>query len=415
MVNSFTRGPAFQLRTTSCSAVGGVVDTESATGPSVVWISFSYGFGPELAYYGPLFAEFQRRMPGTKVLVERDFPVERYPDLPLLPVFHFWRRYVKRVAGASAYEGELPMPKLSVPFAIARIPADVYVLIEFSAVAMVGLAVAKLKRKKTVLLVESHPKFRGSPPGRRAAEKIKGWLARRSDVVLAGNEAASEFASKTLAVKPNRLVVGPYLASQPSDGDEADRPLDNRVRFLFLNSVTSRKGIEPLVSAFGQLDDAARDRFVLDIVGRGDRMDEVKALISELGLNSNVEFHSWRPYTEVGSAYRSADIVICPTLADYRSLAGFEAVNCGKPVMVSRFDGAHDELVAATPSAISIDPLDTDRLAEQLRTLITDDDERARIINIARNQIPAKFGILAAGENVERAVAQALGQPRGSR
>jgi hypothetical protein len=83
--------------------------------------------------------------------------------------------------------------------------------------------------------------------------------------------------------------------------------------------------------------------------------------------------------------------------------------------MVSRFDGAHDELVAATPSAISIDPLDTDRLAEQLCTLITDDDERARIINIARNQIPAKFGIFAAGENVERAVAQALGQPRGSR
>ena len=98
----------------------------------IVWVSFSYGFGPDLAYYGPLFAEFTRRMPGTKVLVEHDFPVENYPDLPLKPVFHFWRRHVRRVAGASAYEGEIPMPKLSVPLAIARTPADVYVLIEFS-------------------------------------------------------------------------------------------------------------------------------------------------------------------------------------------------------------------------------------------------------------------------------------------
>ena len=110
-------------------------------------------------------------------------------------------------------------------------------------------------------------------------------------------------------------------------------------------------------------------------------------------------------------AYRSADIVICPTLADYRSLAGFEAVNSGKPVMVSVFDGAHDELVAATRSAISIDPLDTDRLASQLTHLVMDDEERANLVAFARHNIPAEFGIDAAGDNVERAVSLALDGP----
>jgi glycosyltransferase involved in cell wall biosynthesis len=375
----------------------------------VVWVSFAYGFGTDLAYFGPLFDEFQRRMPGTVVPVEHDYPVHMYPGLPLLPVLHFWRKHVTRAAGAGVYEGDLPMPKLSVPFALARIPADVYVLIEFSAVSMLGLLVAKIKRKRTVLLIESHPRYRGSTPGGRRSEQIKSRLARCVDAILVGNEGAREFAVQTLEVDEDRLVVGPYLTSQPKLlPASTGRGTDPRVKFLFLNSINARKGIAELLAAFSQLGDDERARCVLDVVGTGADADATAELVAELGLDSCVRLHGRSEYDSIGQAYSACDIVVCPTLADYRSLAGIEAVNAGKPVLISIFDGAEPELAAATSSAVVIDPTDIDGLADRLRGLINDDHRRARLLDHARTHIPDQFSVSAAGENVQRAVELAL-------
>lgn len=374
----------------------------------IVWVSFAYGFGHDLAYFAPLFAEFKRRMPGTTVPVEHDYPVDRYPGLPLLPVLHFWRKHLKRTAGAGTYEGDLPLPKLSVPVALGKLPADVYVLIEFSAVAILGLVVAKLKRKKSVLLIESDPKFRGTPPGSRS-EAIKGFLARRADAVLAGNDAARDFALNALRVDPERLVVGAYLTSQPMvDGDVRGTSTGERVRLLFLNSVNDRKGIKELIFALGELTPADRQRCVLDVVGGGDKLAEMKHLVEQLGLQDCVLFHGKCNYAGIGTAYQHADIVVCPTLADYRSLAAIEAVNAGKPVLVSKYDGVHDELVAATTSAIGIDPTDIGELAATLRALLVDDEVRERLIAHARENIPAKFTVEEAARNVERAIELAV-------
>jgi glycosyltransferase involved in cell wall biosynthesis len=389
--------------------VDDILAAKPASDLRIVWVSFAYGFGTDLAYFGPLFAEFKRRMPGTQVPVERNYPVDNYPGLPLLPALRFWYKHVKREAGAGVYEGDLPMPRASVLFALAKIPADVYVLIEFSAVSMLGLLVAKIKRKKVVLLIESHPRYRGSTPGGTRSEQVKGWLARRADAILAGNEAAREFALEHLGVSADRLVIGPYLTSQPQP--TATRtpafPADCRVKFLFLNSLNPRKGIEQLVRAFGRLDDDELARCVLDVVGTGPQLQEVVALVSELGLDNSVRFHGKVPYHDIGAAYAACDIVVCPTLADYRSLAGIEAVNAGKPVLISVYDGARDELVAATSSAVEIDPVDVERLTEQLRALIVDDRRREALVSHARNSIPEQFSITAAVDNVQRAVEMA--------
>jgi glycosyltransferase involved in cell wall biosynthesis len=382
------------------------------TSPRIVWVSFAYGFGTDLAYFGPLFTEFKRRMPGTQVPVDHNFPVDMYPGLPLLPVLHFWYKHVKRRAGAGVYEGDLPMPRPRVLVALARIPADVYVLIEFSAVSMLGLLVSKIKRKKTVLLIESHPRYRGSTPGGTRSEQVKGWLARRADVILVGNDGAREFAIERLGIGSKRLITGPYLTSQPQQptSDKAVQVVeDKRVRFLFLNSLNPRKGIEQLIRALGRLEEDERARCVLDVVGTGPQLAAMTALVAELQLQSSMRFHGQAAYRDIGAAYAACDIVICPTLADYRSLAGIEAVNAGKPVLISIYDGARAELAAATSSAIDIDPTDIDGFSEVLRALINDDAHRNTLIDHARNFIPEQFKISAAGENVQRAVEMAMG------
>lgn len=390
-----------------------VTDSEvvGAKGARVVWVSFAYGFGHDLAYFAPLFEEFLRRMPGTVVPVEHDYPVNRYPGLPLQPVLHFWRKHVKRKAGAAFYEGDLPMPKASVPFALARIPADVYVLVEFSAVSMLGLLVAKMKRKRTVLLIESHPRYRGSTPGGRRSEQIKSRLAHYADVILAGNRGARDFAVNQLAVDEAKLLVGPYLASEPDVSPvPGRRTRDPRVKFLFLNSLTERKGIAELLQALSRLSESERAACLLDIVGSGPSEAAIAEMVSQLGLQSCVRFSGRRAYNDIGAAYAACDIVVCPTLADYRSLAGIEAVNAGKPVLISIFDGAHEELVTATPSAIPIDPTDIDAFSCRLRELICNEQHRSRITEHARKSIPPQFSVRAAGANVERAVNLTLGR-----
>jgi glycosyltransferase involved in cell wall biosynthesis len=81
----------------------------------------------------------------------------------------------------------------------------------------------------------------------------------------------------------------------------------------------------------------------------------------------------------VGNAYAAADVFVAPTLRDYRSLVGFEAIACGLPVIASVHDGAAAEVVVPGDNGFILDPRDTGALARALAWFIDRPEERARM------------------------------------
>jgi glycosyltransferase involved in cell wall biosynthesis len=376
----------------------------------VVWISGAYGYNGELLYFRDIFAEFRRRFPAGIVPVARNFPTDRYPELPLAPIFGFHRigRF-RRTVGGVPYVGVIRIPTIASWWRLLRLRADVFILIEFSPTALVGFVVAKLSGRRTLLLLESDPRYRGAPGGRLSVG-IKRMVVRGVNAVLSSNEIGARFAREVLGADPDRITVGPYLTSLPPGAEANGAPEKGhgtRVRLLFLNSVTDRKGLLQLVQALAELPETARERWVLDVVGTGTGLESVRVAVLALGLRENVVFHGRVPYEETGKYYAGSDLVVCPTLADYRSLGGFEAVNAGKPVLVSCYDGAHHEILASSPAAFLIDPRDRSGFTRVLEQLLLN-ESALRAAQHAAAAVPTQFSVEGVGGNLQRAVLAAF-------
>lgn len=376
--------------------------------PRAMWVSGAFGFGDDLAYYAQLFAELARHLPTSVVLVREGFPVERYPDLPLLAELRFWTRRRDRSVAGYVYAGNLRVPRPETLWRLFRQPADVVIVAEFTPTALLTTLIAHLRRRPVVHLVESVPGFRGGADG-RIARAVKGMVIRRSRIVQVSNDLTGRYAAETLGVRPERLRIGPYLTSQPAAVEPA---VDDGgpVRFLFLNSLQRRKGLHLLLDALAVAASNGGRDWILDVVGDGPEELAVVSRANDLGIADQVRLHGRVDHTEVAQHYAQAHVVCCPTLGDYRSLAGFEAVNSRRPVVLSTRDGASDEIVASGAAAVAVDPTDTTAFARVLASYLQEDGHLASQLRHAATP-PARFRLEAVGANLAAAVCAAAGHP----
>lgn len=385
-------------------------------------MSGAYGYNGELVYFQDVFAQFRDRFPQGFVPVADSFPVEKYPSLPLRPLMKFRvLGRTRRTVGEVTYLGVRRIPTIGSMIRLARTRPDVLILVEFSLTALSGFVLAALTRSRTVLLIESDPSYRGAPAG-RMSRSVKRFVSRRVGAVLVSNQLGAAFVRDSLGVSDSKVVVGPYLTSVPPGAESesmaiaagAGREDREPTRILFLNSVTARKGVFELVDALASLNEQLRHSWRLDVVGDGADLERLVTYVGDHDLIDNVVFHGRARYDETGRFYANSDLVVCPTLADYRSLSGFEAVNAGKPVIVSIHDGAHHEILEYAPGAQAVDPKDREAFASMLHSYVAGDGVLEAAQKRAR-AIPEQFSLHAIGENLQRAVAMATGEHREAR
>lgn len=373
----------------------------------VAWIASTYGFGHDLAYYRQVFGEFVSRFPKTVIHVTEGYPVERYPDLPLKADFQFVMAEQRRTVGKGVpYKAWLLIPTPATILRILRDNARVFVIIEFTPTALVGWLVALLRRKRVLLLVECDPRFRGVSP-KPLITMIKRCVALSSNAVLTSNQHGHRYLRDVLRLPEAHIMVGPYLTSDPGVGETKANPGSHRVHFLFLNTVSQRKGVTQLIDAFSQIPNELRGRWALRIVGSGDQDELVRDLVHKYDLSANVAFHGRVPHAETPRFYAETDIVVCPTMGDYRSLAGIEAVNAGRGVIVSTKDGATEEILLYSSAAWQVDPADVHAFTETLTNLIRDQVSLTEKL-IAAQTPPKEFSLSVVGDNLERALDRAL-------
>ncbi len=384
---------------------------------SVAWISTSYGFNGDLAYFEQIFGEFQRRFPRTIIPVVEGWDTGRYLALPLRAVLRFRLVGVERSRAGTSYRSVVRIPSLLTAWRLARLPARTFIVIEFTPVAVLALLIALVTGRRRVLLVESDPAYRGAP-SRPAVTRLKRWICRLPHVIMVSNEIGKRWLVETVGTPPERIIVGPYLTSDPCAarpdtppdhpvgigvGAGPTEPDDDRpVSLLFVNSVNDRKGLVQLLEALAQVPDSAPS-WRLDVVGDGDQLEAMRERADRPDLAGRVRFHGRVRYCDVGAFYQAADVVVCPSLADYRSLGGFEAVNSGRAVVVSVHDGAHHEITAHHRPSWSVDPLDRPAFTRLLTDVV---GNRAMVSAVRRGLVaPApEFTLSAIGDNLERAV-----------
>jgi glycosyltransferase involved in cell wall biosynthesis len=145
------------------------------------------------------------------------------------------------------------------------------------------------------------------------------------------------------ATKVAVVVNSPSLARfDPAASPRREFRQDGRLRLVYAGALTPIYEMDVAIDAVGRIATERPDLdVVLDVYGRGDTEQALRAHAERLGVGDRVVFHGRIPIDEVPAAIAGADIGIAPTRLDRftdmsLSTKVFEYAAMGKPVVATR-------------------------------------------------------------------------------
>ncbi len=251
--------------------------------------------------------------------------------------------------------------------------------------------------------------------------RIKADVLRRADQFVANSPAAHQ-ALLSEGAPPERVHTVPPAV----DTDRfSPGPPDLDVRrswgasagdevVLFTGRLIREKGLVELLLALaphlGRTEGGSR---LLVFQGAGPEEPRLQAAARARGVTPFVRVVPWVGPADMPSVYRSADLVVLPSLPTpyWEEQFGFglvEAMACGRPIVGTR-TGAIPWVLGT--AGVVVLPYDTAALGASIQALLDDPARRRRLAAEARRQAQARFSVDSAGLALLEVFRHARAQP----
>jgi len=210
--------------------------------------------------------------------------------------------------------------------------------------------------------------------------------ARRLAAVLTSSEASQHAIARDFGVRPERIHDVRNGVELPEPPLLRERP--TRPELLFVGRCgDANKGLEFLLEALALLPHEVGLR-VLDYFPAFTSLEKT---LRALHLEERVRFTGKVTSEELQAAYRSAAVVVLPSLFEGFGLPAIEALAAGTPVVASRA-GALPEVIADAGTGTLVPPRDPAALAKAIAEQLENWDTAHADALAARPRIEAVFG-----------------------
>ncbi|WP_347303351.1 glycosyltransferase family 4 protein [Croceibacterium sp. TMG7-5b_MA50] len=380
-------------------------DRDRVGTPSVMIVSHGFGYGNDLMYFGEIFRCLRTLIPSLSVAVDADTSFNNRYGIALKPMMRLRRRSVQRATpDGQVYPTEIAVPAPSLFVRLLREPVQVFVTIEFTAPALMTTLAATLRRRTgLVLLVESDPAARGGSTN-PVVRQVKRWVVSQADVIQTNNEGGRRYLVEDLRARPEKVRVAPYLTSRPPGPNTEIQRSEGPLRLLFANSITQRKGLREFLQALSLCDPGVRAQLDLVVVGDGPDRAELATFAEQHVSGARISFAGRQSYADLGHFYAAAEVLVIPSLADYRSLAGFEGLGYGLALLASSRDGATAETVIDGENGYVIDPANAASVAARVSSLVQDREQVLRMREASLKLYRERFSLEQIAANIADSV-----------
>jgi glycosyltransferase involved in cell wall biosynthesis len=196
-----------------------------------------------------------------------------------------------------------------------------------------------------------------------------------------------------LGVRPEklRIVINSPSLGRFDPGAHPTRPFrkDGQLRLVYTGALTPTYELAAALKALALVVAERQELNArLDLYGRGDSEESLRALVAELDLGDRVTFHGRIPIEDVPRVVAEADIGLAPTRLDpfthmTLSTKVYEYAAMGKPVVASRLPLVDETFPADT--VFAYEPGDVRAMADAIIRLAEDSSERqARVERTSR-------------------------------
>lgn len=143
---------------------------------------------------------------------------------------------------------------------------------------------------------------------------------------------------------------------------------------LYLGTLEPRKNLTTLIEAYAQFRKTYdREEKLVLAGGKGWLFDSIFEKVQELGLESEVLFPGFVSDAEQMLWYQAASVFVYPSLYEGFGMPVAEALACGIPVVTSNVSSLPE---AGAALALTIDPHDSQALAQAIHKALTDETVR---------------------------------------
>ena len=234
--------------------------------------------------------------------------------------------------------------------------------------------------------------LRGMAHPIRFLKSINTYLLRQAmdeaDRIVAFSQFSRELIVKGLGnACANRVEVIP--PGIESSWFEVERNPVVPTQLIFWGRVEEEKGLPEL---FVALNTVAKKfaNVKLTLVGEGNRLQEYKTRVIDLGLADRVEFTGWLNNREIQTLAAKSSIGIFPSRIESFGLSVVEAMATGLPVIVAR-GGAVPENIDDGVTGTLVPVNDSDALAEAINKALEKSQSSETMAKAAKTAVQQKF------------------------
>ena len=138
-------------------------------------------------------------------------------------------------------------------------------------------------------------------------------------------------------IPADRIWIAPYAADQTVFHPTEKRKSNDRFQIVFAGQLSLRKGIGCLLDAMAQIDDGE-----IDLHLYGSSLPETELDLNAYQAKPRLHRHGAVSQNTLAEAFRSADVLVLPSIEEGFGLVVPQALNCGLPCIVSDAVGASD-------------------------------------------------------------------------
>ncbi len=239
--------------------------------------------------------------------------------------------------------------------------------------------ISKLKRNN--LVYDSHelfcevPELQANPVKKRIWKRMERWIFPKLKNVFTVNDSIAKIYSDEYNVKVNVVKNVPLLAAQKNSQHKTELglPADKKIIVLQGAGINIDRGAEEAVQAMQYVNNA-----LLVIIGSGDVISILKAMVANLNLADNVKFIGKVPFEKLLQYTRHADLGLTldkDTNINYRySLPNklFDYIHAGVPVLSSNLVEIK-KIITQYTIGDCIDDHNPKHIAEKINRILSDE------------------------------------------
>jgi glycosyltransferase involved in cell wall biosynthesis len=161
------------------------------------------------------------------------------------------------------------------------------------------------------------------------------YILNTTDVLVCLSDEWKTYFDSITKFRKSIILNNPVILPLTASENKISLP----IKILFLNHITTKKGIFDLVEVFIKNEPSLKNIFELAVAGAGDSLEELQRILTQDDFKDFIEYKGWVNGTAKTELLQNCNLFVLISYNEGLPMSILESMSFGKPVIATRVGG----------------------------------------------------------------------------